>query len=51
MVEEIESLDKNEAWDVVAFSTRKNPIERNGVFKKNLNKEGKVEKYKAQLEE
>ena len=43
------ALDKNEAWDLVEFSTRRNPIEREWVFKKKLNAERKVEKYKARL--
>ena len=49
MDEEMESLDKNEAWDLVEFSTGRNPIGSKWVFKKKLNAEGKVEKYKAQL--
>jgi hypothetical protein len=46
MVEEMTTLDKNEAWDLVEFSTRRNPIGNKWVFKKKLNAEGKVEKYK-----
>ena len=49
MDEEMESLDKNEAWDRVEFSTGRNPIGNKWVFKKKLNEEGKVEKYKAWL--
>jgi hypothetical protein len=49
MEEEMASLDKNEAWDLVEFPTGRNPIGRKWVFKKNLNAEGKVEKYKARL--
>ena len=45
------TLDKNEAWDLVEFPTRINPIRRKWVFKKNLNAEGKVEKYKSRLVE
>jgi hypothetical protein len=37
MVEEMTSLDNNEAWDLVEFSTGRNPIGRKWVFKKNLN--------------
>ena len=44
MVEEMTSLDKNKAWDIVGFPTRINPIGRKSVFKKKLNVEGKVEK-------
>jgi hypothetical protein len=49
MDEEMESLDKSEAWDLVELTTRINPIGRKWVFKNKLNVEGKVEKYKSQL--
>jgi hypothetical protein len=49
MEEEMESLDKNEAWDLVELPTGRNPIGSKWVFKKKLNAEGKVEKYKARL--
>jgi hypothetical protein len=49
MDEEMTSLDKNEAWDIVELPTGINPIGRKWVFKKKLNAEGKVEKYKAWL--
>jgi hypothetical protein len=49
MDEEMAALDKNEAWDLVEFSTGRNPIGNKWVFKKKLNAEGKVEKYKARL--
>jgi hypothetical protein len=48
-VEEMTALDKNEAWDLVEFSTGRNPIGSKWAFKKKLNAEGKVEKYKARL--
>jgi hypothetical protein len=51
MDEEMESLDKNEAWDQVEFLTGRNPIGNKWVFKKKLNEEGKVEKFKARLVE
>ena len=35
--EEMEALDKNEAWDLVELSTRRNPIGSKWVFKRNLN--------------
>jgi hypothetical protein len=47
--EEMASLDKNEAWDLVEFPTRRKPIGNKWVFKKKLNVEGKVGKYNAQL--
>jgi hypothetical protein len=49
MEEEMASLDKNEAWDIVEFLTGRNPIGSKWVFKKKLNAEGKVEKYIARL--
>jgi hypothetical protein len=49
MDEEMEALDKNEAWDLVELSTGRNPIGNKWVFKKKLNAKGKVEKYKARL--
>jgi hypothetical protein len=49
MEEDMESLDKNEAWDLVELPTGRKPIGRKWVFKKKLNAEEKVEKYKARL--
>ena len=49
MVDEMASLHKNEAWDLVEFSTRRKPIGNKWVFKKKTNEVGKEEKYKAQL--
>ena len=49
VVDEIASLHKNEAWDLVELPAGRKPIERKCVFKKKMNVEGKVEKYKAWL--
>eukprot|EP00253_Pinus_taeda_P016858 PITA_16858 len=49
MVDEMSSLHKNEAWDLVELSAGRKPIGRKWVFKKKTNAEGKVEKYKARL--
>jgi hypothetical protein len=49
MEEEMTSLDKNEAWDLVELPTGRKPIGSKWVFIKKLNAEGKVEKYKARL--
>jgi hypothetical protein len=49
MVEEMDALDKNEAWDLVEFQTGRKLIGSKWVFKKKLNAKGKVEKYKARL--
>jgi hypothetical protein len=47
MVEEMESLYKNETWDLVKLPSGIKPIGRNWVFKKNLNAIGNVKKFKA----
>ena len=49
MVDEMESLHENEAWDLVELLAGRKPIRRKWVFKKKMNVEGKVEKYKARL--
>eukprot|EP00253_Pinus_taeda_P026768 PITA_26768 len=49
MVDEMASLHKNEAWDMVELTTGRKTIGSKWVFKKKTNAEGKVEKYKAWL--
>eukprot|EP00253_Pinus_taeda_P034847 PITA_34847 len=49
MVDEMASLHKNEAWDLVDLPAGRKPIGSKWVFKKKTNSEGKVEKYKARL--
>eukprot|EP00253_Pinus_taeda_P028473 PITA_28473 len=49
MVDEMASLHKNEAWDLVEFPAGRKPIGRKWVYKKKTNAEGKVEKYKDWL--
>eukprot|EP00253_Pinus_taeda_P030734 PITA_30734 len=49
MVDEMASLHKNEAWDLVELLAGRKPIGNKWVFKKKTNAEGKVEKYKAWL--
>jgi hypothetical protein len=49
MVDEMKALENNEAWDLVELSTGRNPIGRKWLFKKKLNAEGNVEKYKDRL--
>ena len=49
MVEEMEALDKNEAWDLVELPDGRKPIGSKWVFKKKLNATGKVDKYKVRL--
>lgn len=47
MVEEMATLYKNEAWDLVHFSVGRNPIGSKWVFMKKSNAQGRLEKYKA----
>eukprot|EP00253_Pinus_taeda_P026360 PITA_26360 len=49
MVDEMASLHKNEAWDLVELPAGRIPIGNKWVFKMKTNVEGKVEKYKAWL--
>jgi hypothetical protein len=49
MVEEMDALDKNEAWDIVELPAGRKYVGSKWLFKKKLNAQGKVEKYKAQL--
>ena len=47
MVDEMASLHKNEAWDLVELPARRKPIRSKWVFKKKMDVKGKVEKYKS----
>jgi hypothetical protein len=49
MVEKLDALDKNEAWDLVEFLSRRKYVGRKWLFKNKFNAKGKVEKYKVQL--
>jgi hypothetical protein len=49
MVEEMDALDKNEAWDIFQLLFGRKFVGRKWLFKKNFNAKGKVEKYKARL--
>eukprot|EP00253_Pinus_taeda_P018063 PITA_18063 len=49
MVDEMTYFDKNEAWYLMELPAGRKPTGRKWVFKKNMNVEGKVEKYKARL--
>jgi hypothetical protein len=49
MVEEMDVLDKNEAWDIIEFPVGRKSIGSKWLFKKKFSAQGKVEKYKAQL--
>ena len=49
MVDEMASLHKNEAWDLVELLAGRKSIGSKWVLKKKTNAERKVEKYKARL--
>ena len=49
MDEEMDSLDKNEAWNLVELPPGRKVVGRKWLFKKKLNVEGKVDKYKSRL--
>eukprot|EP00253_Pinus_taeda_P021064 PITA_21064 len=51
MVDELASLHKTEAWDLVELPAGRKPIGSKWMFKKKTNVEGKLENYKAQLVE
>ena len=46
MEEEMESLKKNETWDLVALPNRRKHVNSKWVFKQKLNVGGQVNKYK-----
>jgi hypothetical protein len=47
MVKEMESLYKNETWDLFKLPSGRNLVGSNWVFKKKMNATGEVEKFKA----
>jgi hypothetical protein len=47
MFEEMESLYKNETWDLVKLPSGRKPIVRKWVFKKKMNDIAQVEKFKS----
>ena len=49
MDEEMDSLDKNEAWNLVQLPAGRKSIGRKQLFKNKLNAEGKMDKYKSLL--
>jgi hypothetical protein len=49
MVEEMESLHKNETWDLVKLPSGRKHVDSKWVFKKKMNATGQVEKFKARL--
>ena len=51
MVDEMAYLHKNEAWDLLELLVGRKPIGNKWMFRKKMNAEGKVEKYKDRLVE
>jgi hypothetical protein len=51
MFEEMDSMDKNEAWDLFELPAGRKFVGIKWLFKKKFNAEGKVDKYKTQLVE
>jgi hypothetical protein len=49
MVEEMESLHKNEMWDLVKLPSGRKYVNRKWVFKKKMNTTGQVAKFKSRL--
>ena len=49
MDEEMDSLDKNESWNLIQLPAGRNTVGSKWLFKKKLNAKGKVDKYKACL--
>jgi hypothetical protein len=49
MIEKIESLHKNETWDLVELPNGRKDIGSKWEFKKNMNTVGQVDKFKARL--
>jgi hypothetical protein len=49
MVEEMDALDKNDAWDIVELPAGRKSVGSKWLFKKKFNAQGKVKKYKSQL--
>jgi hypothetical protein len=49
MDQEIESIEKNETWDLTSLPSGAKKIGVKWVYKTKLNEKGKVEKYKARL--
>jgi hypothetical protein len=49
MVEEMESLHKNNMWDLVELPNGRKLVSSKWVFKKKMNATGQVKKFKSQL--
>jgi hypothetical protein len=49
MVEELQSIKKNQTWELVYLPDKKKKIDVKLVFKVKLNPDGQVSKHKARL--
>ena len=49
MDEEMDSIEKNDTWDLVNFPKDKNLIGVKWVYKTKLNEKGEIGKFKARL--
>ena len=49
MIEELDSMEKNDTWRLVQLPTNKKCIDVKWVFKTKLKADGQVAKYKARL--
>lgn len=49
MISEIESIERNQTWELTMLPKGITPIGVKWVYKTKLNEDGNVEKYKARL--
>ncbi|RYA67977.1 reverse transcriptase domain-containing protein, partial [Enterobacter cloacae complex sp. 2DZ2F20B] len=49
MADELESLAKNEVWELVELPANRRPIQNKWIFKIKTNPDGSINKYKARL--
>ena len=49
MIEELQSIEKNQTWELVNLPDKKNKIDIKRVFKVKLNSDGQVSKHKARF--
>lgn len=49
MDEEMRSIEKNNTWELVELPTGQKSIGVKWIYKTKLNKDGSIDKYKAQL--
>lgn len=47
MEKEMESINLNEVWDLVELPANRKPVGSKWVFKRKINADGSIERYKA----